>query len=313
MSDRPKLAEIRAASDRIKSVACRTPLVPFRPGEETDVRLKVETHQPMASFKIRGVYNAVATMTDEERAHGVSTVSAGNTAQALAWTARHFGVSARSVMPDHAPTNKIEAVQRLGATPVLLPMDEVFAYMKGHGWEKEPYAFVHPWTDKRVMTGHGTMGIEIIEDFPDVDSVFIPVGGGGLLGGVGSALKALKPDVRIFGVEPECCPSLYQSIQDGKPASVECKTICDGVAVPYITDEMYPLLSSLVEKVVLVSEETVRETVRTLCLVQKLIVEPAGALALAAALATPRVERGKTVCIVSGGNLDADLLTEILQ
>ena len=313
MTNRPELSEIRAASEGMKNVVCRTPLVPFQSGEPTDIHLKVEIHQPMNSFKIRGVFHAVASLGPEGRAKGLSTVSAGNTAQALAWAARHFGVAARSLMPDTAPSSKIEAVRGLGATPVLVPTEEVFAYMKGHGWEDEPYAFIHPWTDRNVMTGHGGMGIEIVEDLPDVDSVFIPVGGGGLLGGVGCALKALRPEVKIFGVEPAGCPSLYEAIQKGGPVTVECKTICDGVAVPYITEEMFPLLSALVEKVILVSEETVRDSIRVLCLGSKLIVEPAGALSLAAALATPLSDRGKSVCILSGGNLDSDLLIGILR
>ncbi len=308
---RPDLSSIRAVAESLVGHVTRTPLLPYRPADQ--IWIKAETFQPVNSFKLRGVFHAVASMTPEERASGVSTVSAGNTAQALAWAARHFGVSARSVMPDTAPPIKIEAVESLGGIPVLLPIAEVFRYMKERRWESEPYAFVHPWTDERVMTGHAGMGLEIIEDLPQVASVYIPVGGGGLMGGVGSAIKALAPDVRVVAVEPEGCPSLWEAIRAQRPVSVQSQTICDGVAVPYVTAEMFPLLRELADDLRLVSEEDVRATVRQLALKAKLIVEPAGALAVAAALREPAAVRGASVCLATGGSIDPALLVEILQ
>ncbi len=311
---RPALDEIKHAAETLDGVIVRTPLVPLHGARhsEAPTLLKVETHQAVGSFKIRGVFNAVAALSDDDRRRGISTVSAGNTAQALAWVGRHFDVPARSVMPDTAPASKVEAVIAYGGEPVLVPVAEVFRYLREHAWRDEPYAFIHPWTNHDLMIGHGTMGLEIIADCPDVRTVYIPVGGGGLIGGVGSALKALKPDVRLVAVEPAGCPSLHASLQAGKPVTVECDTICDGVAVPYITDEMFGLLRDLTDDTVLVSEDDVRATIRHLALREKIVAEPSGALSLAAALATPAAERGTTVCIVTGGSIDAVKLAEIL-
>jgi threonine dehydratase len=311
---RPTLEEIREAANRIRGIIVRTPLVPLhRPDQQGDILLKPEMHQPVASFKLRGIFNAVARLTDEERRRGLSTVSAGNTAQALAWAARYFGIPARSLMPDTAPRSKIAAVRAYGATPVLVPVQELFRYLREHGWESESYTFIHPWTDRNVMTGHGSIGLEIMADCPDVDSVFVSVGGGGLIAGVASAVKALRPKVKVVAVEPEGCPSLHASFEAGGPASVACHTICDGVAVPYITGEMYPLLRELVDDVVLVTEDGVRRAIRRLALEDKIVAEGAGALPVAAALAMPKEKRGRSIAVVSGGNIDRDLLTDILS
>jgi threonine dehydratase len=251
-------------------------------------------------------------MTPEQRSRGLSTVSAGNTAQALAWCGRHFGVPARSVMPETAPGSKIEAVRRYGGQPVLVPTGEVFRFLKERLWEREPYAFVHPWTNRDVMVGHGTIGLEIVADFPGVRTVYIPVGGGGLAAGVGSALKAIRPEVRVVAVEPEGCPALHESFRRGKAASVECDTICDGVAVPYITEEMYPLLREVVDEIVLVPEREVRANIGRLALCDGMIVEASAALSVAAALAAPRDRREGCVCLVTGGSIGNELLQEIL-
>src|SRR5262249_50248049 len=202
----PGLAEIEAARARIRAAIGRTPLVPLHADGARHVLLKPEILQPGGSFKIRGIYHAVARLPDERRRRGLSTVSAGNTAKALAWCARRFGVSARSLMPEGAPATKVEAVRALGGTPALPPIAEVFRFLKGRGWESEPYAFVHPWTDRDVQTGHATLGLEILEDRPDVDAIYVPLGGGGLFAGVASAVRALRPEVRVVAVEPAACP-----------------------------------------------------------------------------------------------------------
>src|SRR6185436_16323188 len=228
---RPGRAELEAAAAIVREVAVRTPLVPLHGSE--GILLKPEILQPAGSFKIRGIYHAVQRLGGEARRRGLSTVSAGNTAKALAWCARRFGVAARSLMPEGAPKTKVEAVRALGATPVLVPVEEVFRFMREHGWEQQPYAFVHPWTDRDVILGHGSIGLEIAADCPGVETVFVPVGGGGLIAGVASALKAVKPSVRVVAVEPAGCPSFHAARRAGEPVTVECKTICDGVAVPY--------------------------------------------------------------------------------
>jgi threonine dehydratase len=291
-----------------------TPLITYHGGnDEPQILLKPEIFQAVNSFKLRGVFNAVASLSPEEKNRGLSTVSAGNTAQALAWSARHFGISARSIMPDTAPLPKIEAVKAYGGIPVLKPISEVFRFLQEHLWEQEPYSFIHPWINRQVMIGHGSLGLEIMDDAPDIDAVFIPVGGGGLLGGVGSAIKAVNSAVRIFAVEPEGCPALRSAVDHGQPITVECKTICDGVAVPYITDELFPLLNELIDDVILVSERSVRLAIRSMLLGNKMLSEPSGALALAAAQKVAPSQKGKSVCLVTGGSISFDLMLEILQ
>lgn len=310
-AERPTQQRIQAARERLADVLVRTPLVPF-PGAD-GVWLKPEIHQPEGCFKVRGVHNALACMDPERRAAGVSTVSAGNTAKALAWSARRFGVEARSLMPEHAPRTKVEAMRALGGTPVLVPVEEVFAFLRERRWEREPYAFVHPWFDADLLAGHGSLGAEIVEALPEVDSVFVPVGGGGLLGGVGSALRAWKPDVRIYAVEPAGCPSLSAAIAAGRPVDVACETMCDGVAVPYVTGEMFALLRELADRVVLVEERDVRAAIRALVARAHVVAEGAGALTLAAALQVPLEERGASVCLVTGGSIDSAKLLDVLS
>jgi threonine dehydratase len=310
VSSRPTLDEIRRAAAGLRGVAVRTPLIPWR--DDPSILLKPEILQPVTSFKLRGVFHAVASLEPERRAAGVSTVSAGNTAQALAWSARHFGVSARSLMPEGAPQSKIDAVRRLGGEPVLVPGDELFAYLGERRWEAEPYAFIHPWTERNLQVGHASLGLEVVEDGGGVRSVYVPVGGGGLLGGVGAALKQLDPSIRIVAVEPEGCPALHESLAHGEPRCVPCETICDGVAVPFITAEMFPLLADLADEVRLVPEAAVRATIRDLALAHRMIVEPSGALALAAAREEPESVRGRSVCPLTGGSIAADLLQELL-
>jgi threonine dehydratase len=314
MDNRPSLNEFKATAKRLEPIIVRTPLIPYRgKDQDTNILLKPEILQVVNSFKIRGVFNAVASLSQAEKARGISTVSAGNTAQALAWAARYFGISSRSIMPDTAPLPKIEAVKAYGGIPVLIPMAEVFRFLQEHLWEQEPYSFIHPWTNRDVMIGHGSLGLEIMHDAPDVETVFIPVGGGGLMGGVGSAIKAINPSVRIYAVEPEGCPALRTAVDHGQPITVDCKTICDGVAVPYITDEMFPLLNELIDDVVMVSERSVRRSIRSLLLNNKMLAEPSGALALAAAQKLAPAQRGKSVCLVTGGSISFELILEILQ
>jgi threonine dehydratase len=219
-------------------------------------------------------------------------------------------------MPESAPSAKIEAVRAYGGEPVLVPVAEVFRYLREEGWREEPYAFIHPWTNRDVMTGHASLGLEILEDLPEVETVLVPVGGGGLLAGVGAALRAAKPSVRIVTVEPEGCPSLHRSLEAGRPMEVDCRTICDGVAVPYITEEMFPLLRELSSSIALVSEDRVKSAVKSLVLWNKVVAEPSGALSVAAALAIPKVQRGqwgKTVALVTGGSIDAEKLAGTLS
>lgn len=327
----PTLDEIRRARSILEGVARHTPTVPLHeygdegsdardttasgpasPGARRDIRLKLETHQPITSFKIRGIYHAAARIDPAARARGLSTVSAGNTAQALAWSARALGTTARSLMPDTAPATKIDAVRRYGGEPVLVSVDELFRFLRERGWLDEPYAFVHPWIERDVMVGHGTLGLEIVEDVPDVSTVYVPVGGGGLLGGVGSAIRAVAPDVEIVAVEPEGCAAFAASVRAGRATAAPCSTMCDGVAVPYVTDEVYPILASVCDRTMTVSEDAVVGAMRRLALGNRVVAEPSGALALAAALADDDAVEGPAVAIVTGGSIDADKLAAIL-
>jgi threonine dehydratase len=301
----PSLDAMVLARARLGAAVLETPLVPLRqPGADTSagIWLKVETHQVIGSFKIRGVFHACATMKSEERAAGLSTVSAGNTAQALAWCGRHFGVPAYCLMPESAPKSKIAAVERLGGIARLVERAEIFAFLKERRWEEEPYAFVHPWIDPRVIAGHASLGLELAEQHPELRAVYVPVGGGGLIAGVASALRARLPTARVVAVEPASCPALATAFERGAGVEVACSTICDGIAVPYITGEMLPLLRELVDEVVLVEDDAVRDVMRLLLVENKLLVEPAGAIAIAAALT--RDDGGARACVVSGGSID---------
>lgn len=310
MSIRPSLEDIWAAAERLRGVAVRTPLLPLHSYDGTsDILLKPENLQPIGSFKLRGIFNAVAARTPEQRALGLLTTSSGNTAQALAWSARYFGTTARSLMPETAPQTKVRAMESYGGIPILIPGAEVFRFMAEHLWEQEPYTFIHPWTE---MAGAGTIGLEILEDQPNVQTIFIPVGGGGLIGGIGSAVKALNPSVRIVGVEPEGCCALYTSRKAGRPMQVECKTFCDGVAVPLVIPEVFEVLQEVVDDVLLVSDAAARAAVKRLALRNKLVAEGSAGLSVAAALQTSSVDRGLSVCIVTGGSIDPTLLAEII-
>jgi threonine dehydratase len=310
--ERPSRAEIEAARERIRAVLVPTPLVPLEADGDAPILLKPEVLQPSGSFKIRGIYHAVARLPAEVRARGLATVSAGNTAKALAWCARRFGVSARSVMPEGAPATKVAALRALGGTPVLLPTSEVFRFLKERRFEREPHAFVHPWIDREVWAGHASLGLEILADCPDVRTVFVPVGGGGLFCGVASALRALAPEVRVVAVEPSACPHVAAALRAGRSVDVECRTLADGVAVPYLTAEVLPHLQELAAEVVQVSEDEIRAAIRRLATASHLVAEGAGALAAAAALRTPPGRRGKSVALVTGGSIDPAVLAGIL-
>jgi threonine dehydratase len=309
---RPTMAEVYAARERLRGIAVRTPLLQLH--ESESIWIKPEVLQPVGSFKMRGIYNAVAVLDPEERSSGVSTVSSGNTAQALAWSARRFGVQARAIMPTGAPLAKIQATETYGGVADLRPFDEAFGYLRNGGYHDFEDAFIHPVANRDVIAGHGSAGLEIHEDMPDVDEVYVPIGGGGLISGIANALKELQPNVRIIGVQPSGCTPVIAGLAAGQSVDVEVRTICDGVAVGFMFPEMYPLLRDLVDDIVTVDDELVIAAIRRLALRNKIVAEGAGALAVAAALQAQ--ERGvgatRTIAIVSGGSIDAAKLAEIL-
>ncbi|CAN5571506.1 threonine/serine dehydratase [soil metagenome] len=306
----PTMEEVYEGRERLKGIAVRTPLLQLHGSD--DIWIKPEVLQPVGSFKMRGIYNAVAALHPDERAKGVSTVSSGNTAQALSWSARKFGVTARAIMPHTAPQNKIDATIAYGGVPDLRDPEEAFQSLLDGSYHNEPDAFIHPAANSDVLAGHGSIGLEIHEDLPDVQTVYVQVGGGGLSCGIASAIKNLSPGVRVIGVQPAECTPVIQGVKAGEPVMVKCVTFCDGVAVSFMFPEMYPLMRDLLDDIITVEEEDVFEALRLLAMKNKIVAEGAGGLSVAAALKANPGERGKTVAIISGGSIDPDKLARIL-
>jgi threonine dehydratase len=304
----PTLDEVYAARQRLHGIAIRTPLLQLHGSDS--IWVKPESLQPVGSFKMRGIYNAVASLTDEERARGVSTVSSGNTAQGLAWAARKFGIPARAVMPLTTAANKIAATEAYGGTPDLMPGEQAFGYLREGGYHDFPDTFIHPVANRDVIAGHGTIGLEIEEDMPEVEVVYVPIGGGGLISGIANVIKQVRPSVRIIGVQPSGCQSVIAGLAAGKPVDVPVDTICDGVAVSFMFPEMFPLLESLVDDIVTVDDDDVCQMIRHLALRNKLVAEGAGALATAAAVRESKGRRA--IAIISGGSIDAERLAAIV-
>jgi threonine dehydratase len=307
---RPSLAEVIEARERLAGVTVRTPLLQLH--GSTSIWIKPEVLQPIGSFKLRGIYNAVAALDPVERKRGVCTVSSGNTAQALSWSARRFGITARAIMPHTAPETKIEATRAYGGVPDLRDPESAFSSLYDGSYHDEPENFIHPVASRHVLAGNGTIALEILEDLPEVNTIYVPIGGGGLSCGIAAALKAKRPQARVIGVQPVGCTPVIAGLAAGKPVIVPIDTFCDGVAVSFMFPEMEPVLRELLDDIVTVEEEDVFATIQRLALKNKIVAEGAGALAVAAALRTPEVERGRTVAFVSGGSIDPDKLANIL-
>jgi threonine dehydratase len=307
------LADIEAARARIAGSAVRTPLVRlYAAGAPAEIYLKLENLQPVNSFKIRGATNAIMLAPESERAKGLVTASAGNMAQGIAWMARALGVPATIVVPDHAPQAKLTAIERLGGQVLKIPYDDWWnVIVTGHVDGVEGL-FVHPVQDPAVMAGNGTIGLEILEDLPDPDTIVIPYGGGGLTTGIASAVKAIRPGTKIITAEPDTAAALAAAFAAGHPADVDYRaSFVDGSGSRRVLDSMWPLVSPLVDEALSIPVADVAEAVRTLAERVRIIAEGAGALAPAAAL-TGRAGTGKVVCVVSGGNINLSKLCEIL-
>ena len=308
------LAEIEAARERIAGAAVRTPLARL-PGEDgpADIYLKLENLQPISSFKIRGATNAVLLAPVSARAKGLVTASAGNMAQGVAWAARSLGVPATIVVPEHAPEAKLAAIARLGGRVLKLPYDEWWNVVVTSHVDGPEGLFVHPVQDPGVMAGNGTIGLEILEDLPDPDAVVIPYGGGGLTTGIASAIKALRPETKIFTAEPETGAALAAALAAGHPVDVDYRaSFVDGSGSRRVLDSMWPHVRPLVDGALAVGISEVAAAVRLMAERARVIAEGAGALALAAAL-SGRAGSGKVVCVVSGGNINLGKLAEILN
>jgi threonine dehydratase len=307
----PTLGDIELARTRIRRAAIRTPLIRW-PDGPVDIRLKLEVLQPIGSFKIRGALNAIAALPSAALAEGVVTASAGNMAQGVAWCARDIGVACTVVVPDHAPDAKTRAVQALGARVVRVPFDRWWRVLEDRRFDGAPGAFIHPVADPAVIAGNATIGLEIVEDWPEVEVVLVPFGGGGLSCGIAAALRAARSPATVRAVEPETAAPLAASLAEGRPMAIEYRpSFVDGAGGRSVLPEMWSLVRELIAGSEVVSLAEVEDAVRALIAHARVVAEGAGALSVAAAL-SGRVRADRVVCIVSGGNIDAGRLAAIL-
>jgi threonine dehydratase len=310
-----ELAEIRAARDRIAKTIVRTPLVRLELGPEfPDIRLKLENLQPINAYKLRGAANAVAMLPESERKRGVWTISAGNAGQGVAYAARQAGVPCSVVAIETAPQAKIDRMRALGAKLFLVSYDVAWKTLEDRAFPGVDGTFVHPFDDDNFIAGHGTMGLEILEDAPETTAVIASIGGGGLITGVGSAIKALKPAVKMFGVEPETAAPAALSFRKGSPQVFENwqASFVDGAGGQSMFPRMWERMKPIVDDYFVVSLDETKKAMRLMAEKARVISEGAGALPLAAAL-RGKIGNGPIVAIVSGGNIDLKKFCELVQ
>jgi threonine dehydratase len=301
------LETIRSASDRARPYVVTTPLLPIG-----DSRwLKLELLQPTGSFKVRGFFAAALALPHERLRRGLLTVSAGNAAMACAYVANKLGVSSRVVMFDTAPAGKVDGVRRWGGRPVQMPRQQLLDWLGGRAWESEPETFIHPFADEVLQAGHGGVGLEIAEQLPEVERVVVAVGGGGLVRGVASAIKALKPGVEVLGVQSDGYELWRPTFGAGAPpAGLAPRTIADGTSAPYDAS-MHRALAATVDGWLTVPEPRLRSSIVELASLGRVVAEGAGALAFAALEQLP--PGPPTVAVISGGNVDRTFLAELLE
>ena len=308
------LDDIEQARTRVSGTVLRTPLVKLDLGKDgPDIRLKLENLQPTNAYKIRGAVNAVAKLSDEDRARGVWTISAGNAGQGVAFAARQFGIPATVVAIETAPQTKLDRMRALGAAIVPVSYDRAWVAAETHEFEGLDGTFVHPFDNHDFIAGHGTMGLEILEDCPDVRTVICAIGGGGLISGVGSAIKAKRPEVRVLGSEPETAAPYALSLREGGPRKFEDwqASFVDGAGGKSVTERMWRRMRPVTDGTITVPLEQTAKAMRLIAEKSRTIAEGAGALALAAAL-TGEAGEGPIVCVVSGGNIDLDSFAELI-
>ncbi|HET9812833.1 MAG TPA: pyridoxal-phosphate dependent enzyme [Sphingomicrobium sp.] len=303
------LGDIEEARARIAGTALRTPLVKFDDG----IYLKLENLQPTNAYKIRGATNAVAQLSDEARARGVWTISAGNAGQGVAYAARAFGVRCSVVAIETAPQTKLDRMRALGATIVPVSYEQAWLAAEAHAFEGMDGTFIHPFDNHDFIAGHGTMGLEIVEELPDVRTVIAAIGGGGLITGVGSAVKALRPDAMVIGAEPETAAPYAYSLARGEASKFPDwrASFVDGAGGQSVTERMWQRMEPVVDGAVTVTLDETRDAMRLIADKARAIAEGAGALSLAAALRGEALE-GPIVCVVSGGNIDLKKFAELV-
>ena len=309
-----QLAEIRAARERIGGTILRTPLVRLELGPDyPDIRLKLENLQPINAYKLRGAANAVAMLPDAERKRGVWTISAGNAGQGVAYAARKAGVPCTVVAIETAPKAKLERMKALGAKLILVSYDAAWKALEERSHPEVEGTFIHPFDDNNFIAGHGTLGLEILEDAPETVTVIASIGGGGLITGVGSAIKALRPEIKIFGAEPETAAPAALSFALGSPQVFKDwrPTFVDGAGGQSVFPRMWERMKPVVDDYIVVSLEEARNAMRLMAEKARIISEGAGALPLAAAL-TGKAGSGPIVAIVSGGNIDLKKFSELI-
>ena len=312
------IESIRDAAGHVYEAAIRTPLVPLGRVVEggPDIFLKLETLQPIGSFKIRGAWNAVRRLTREQTRDGVWTVSAGNAAQGVALAARKAGVPCSVMVMDTAPEAKLRNIDRLGATIVKATYDECWRTVEAHHSERMRGHFVHPFDDDDFISGNGTAGLEIVEDLPDVDAVVAAVGGGGLLAGIGVALRALRPEARVYAAEPETAAPLERSLRRGEASRFDewTASFVDGAGGKSVLATMWPLLREYVHESIVVSLDETARAMRLTAERVRVIAEGAAACAVAAAVSPRIAARGhrKVVAVVSGGNVDLSRFAQLV-
>ena len=308
------LEDIEEARNRIKGTVLRTPLVRIEAGGRSDVFLKLENLQPTNAYKIRGATNAVARLSDEERSRGVWTISAGNAGQGVAYAARAFGVSCSVVAIETAPQTKLDRMRALGAEIVSVSYEQAWKAAEAHQFEGMTGTFVHPFDNYDFIAGHGTMGIEIVEELPEVRTVMAAIGGGGLITGVGSAVKALRPGAKVIGAEPETAAPYAHSLQAGGPSKFPNwqASFVDGAGGQSVTERMWERMAPVVDRAITVTLDETRDAMRLIAEKSRTIAEGAGALSLAAAVKDQELE-GPIVCVVSGGNIDLAKFAELIS
>jgi threonine dehydratase len=311
---------ITDAARHVYRAAVRTPLIkldlPFASGNtpQPEIYLKLESLQPIGSFKIRGAWNAVRKLTPEQLKDGVWTVSAGNAAQGVAFAARLAGVPCSVMVMDTTPHAKLKAIERLGAAIVQTSYDECWRTVEAHASDRMRGHFVHPFDDDDFIAGNATAGLEILEDLPDVDAVVAALGGGGLLSGVGSAIKATRPDVKIFAAEPATAAPLSLSLERGAASRFDAwqPSFVDGAGGKSVLPTMWPLLHALVDESIVVPLDAVAAAMRRAADRVHVVAEGAAGTAIAAAL-SGRAGTGKIVAVVSGGNIDLSRFSELIS
>lgn len=311
-----KISEIFNAASVLDGVARKTSIIPApKLADDCQLYLKTENLQQTGSFKLRGAYYKISQLSEDERSRGVIACSAGNHAQGVALGATHYGIKSLVCMPAGAPISKVEATKGYGAEVCLVPGVYDDAYARALELQKEHgYTFVHPFDDEKVIAGQGTIGLEILEQLPDVEAVIIPIGGGGLISGVAFAVKTLRPDVKVYGVQAAGAPSMVESIAEGKICHLDSvSTIADGIAVKQPGEHTYELCRDYVDGVVTVNDDETAAAILALMEKQKVVAEGAGAVAVAAVMFHKLpVAAKKVVCLVSGGNIDVNTLNRVI-